>query len=60
MDGWMDGQKHITKLTIAFCNFVNVPKNLYQKNNFFHTKKIILLIILKVVAEAAAVTITSL
>ena len=26
-DGWMDRWTDMMKLTVAFCNFVNVPKN---------------------------------
>ena len=37
--GWVDGQKDLTKLTIAFLNFVNVPKNLYQRNKLLKKKR---------------------
>ena len=56
---WMGGQKDITRLIVAFCSFVNVPKNLFQSNKILK-KKIIVLIILKAAAAAAVVTITSL
>jgi hypothetical protein len=28
--GWMDGETDMTKLGVAFCNFVNMPENLRQ------------------------------
>jgi hypothetical protein len=34
MDGWMDGQTDMTKLTVAFSNFKNMPKNSHIISHF--------------------------